>query len=81
MCQNASEKVLLIVFSYIVHYDTLLQNTTDIFIKYDSYIIKKCNKKNYYKMCQVFYDKMRQIKCDDLLENATLITKCVGTNT
>ena len=35
---------IVIVVSYIVHYDTLLQNATDIFTKCDSYIITKCNK-------------------------------------
>ena len=27
-----------------VHYDTLLQNMTDIIAKYDNYFIIKCNK-------------------------------------
>ena len=32
----------LVRFSYLVHYDTLLQNKADIIAECDSYIITKC---------------------------------------
>ena len=58
---------------YLVHYDSLLQNVTDIITKYDSYFITKCVtffiKKcdsfitkcdSYYKLRR-FYYKMRRL--------------------
>ena len=54
--------------SYLVHYDTLLQNTTDIITKYGSCFITKYDK-SYFKMRQVFYYKMWQFitKCVDFI--------------
>ena len=37
-------KPKVLTVSYMVHYDTLLQNMTDIIAKYDNYFIIKCNK-------------------------------------
>ena len=51
-----------------VHYDTLLQNMTDIIAKYDNYFIIKCNK------------GLLQNSSGALLQNVTVITKCVGTS-
>ena len=59
------------MFLYLVHYDTLLQNATDIIAKYDSYFFTK-------------YDKsLLQNPSNFLLQNATVslqnvavITKC-----
>ena len=50
-----------VTVSYLIHYDSLLQNATEI----------------YYKMLQVFYYKMRQLLqiTTVLLQNATVITK------
>ena len=49
--------------SYLVHYDTLLQNTTDFITKYDSYFITK-------------YDKsLFQNASDFLLQNVTVYYK------
>ena len=50
-----------VTVSYLIHYDSLLQNATEI----------------YYKMLQVFYYKMRQLLqiATVLLQNATVITK------
>ena len=62
-----------------IHYDSLLQNATDIITKCNSYFIRKCDATEiYYKMRQVFYYKMRQFyyKMRQLLQNATAITKC-----
>ena len=62
--------------SYLVHYDTLLQNTTDII---------QMRRPFCYKMRQVFYNKMRWFYYKTrqllqnamiLLQNATIITKC-----
>ena len=36
------ERILIAVL-YLVHYDTLLQNLTNIVKKFDSYLIVKCN--------------------------------------
>ena len=52
--------------SYFVHYDTFLQNATDIVTKYVSYFITKCDK------------SLLQNVSSFLLQNATdsFITKC-----
>ena len=48
--------------SYLVHHDDLLQNATKV----------------YYKMRELFYDKMRQLLQIEtiLLQHVTVITKC-----
>ena len=56
-----------VTVSYLIRYDSLLQNVTDIIAKCDSYFITKCN--SYYKL-QRFCYKMRQ-----LLQNATFYYK------
>ena len=67
-----------VTVSYLVHYDTFLQNATDIITKCDSYFIYRMQQRfitkcySYYKMRR-FYYKMRQ-----LLQNATFNTKCDG---
>ena len=55
--------------SYLVHYDILLQNATDI-TKRNNYFIAKCDKT--LTLCQVIYYKMRQLhdKLQQLLQNA-----------
>ena len=60
--------------SYLVHYDTLLQNATDIVTKYDGQFITKMQQK-FKNMRQVFYYKMRQFyyKMRQLLRNATFM--------
>ena len=59
-----------VTVSYLIRYDSLLQNATDVITKCNSFITK-CD--SYYKM-QRFYYKMRQ-----LLQNATFITNCNST--
>ena len=59
--------------SYLIPYDSLLQNTTDVITKCDSYFITKWD--SYYKMGQ-FYNKMRQI-----LQSAIFIKNCNSTTT
>ena len=55
-----------VTVSYLIRYDSLLQNATAILLQNATEV--------YYKMRQVFYYKMRQ-----LLQNATFITNCDGT--
>ena len=54
-----------VAVSYLIHYDSLLQNATDIMTKCGSNLLQNATEV-YYKMCQVFYYKMRQfiLKCD-----------------
>ena len=47
-----------------IHYDTLLQNATDIITKCDSYFITKCDR------------SLLQNASGFLLQNATVITNC-----
>ena len=37
-------KSIVVAVSYLVHYDTLLQNAASIIAKWDSYFIEKCDK-------------------------------------
>ena len=54
---------VVVVVSYLVYYNILLQNPTNIIRKYDSYLITKCDK----KLLQ---------NAAALLQNAKIITKC-----
>ena len=63
-----------VTVSYLMHYDSLLQNATDIITKCDSYFITKCNRsllQNASVFLWQFYYKMRQ-----LLQNMSFITNC-----
>ena len=71
-----------VTVSYLIQYDSLLQNSTDIVTKCISYFITKCYRRffitkcnNYYKLRQLYY-KMRQF-----LQNATFITNFDSTIT
>lgn len=55
----------MLVFSYLFHYNTFLQNVIDIITKYDTYFITKCGNLNY--------------KMQKLLENAAVITNLTFT--
>ena len=64
----------MVVLSYLVYYNTLLQNATDIITKCNSFFITKCDK-SLLKKCVRFFI----IKCDkNLLEKHVrfFITKC-----
>ena len=50
--------------SYLVHYDTLLQNVAHIITKCDGYFITKCDK------------SLLRNASDFLLQNATVIVRC-----
>ena len=56
--------------SYLIRYDSLLQNATDAITKCDSYFITKYDKV-YYKMRQVFH-----YKCDSFTKCDNFIAKC-----
>ena len=66
-----------VTVSYLIRYDRLLQNETDIIIKCDSYFIAKYNR-SLLQNAAGFYYKMRQLLqiSTILLQNATVITKC-----
>ena len=57
--------------SYLVHYDTLLQNVAHIITKYNGYFITKCDK----SLLENASDFLLQ-NAAVLLQNARLITKC-----
>ena len=47
--------------SHLIHYDSLLQNATDVFTKCDSYFIKKCDgtllqNVTFITKCDVYYE-------------------------
>ena len=54
-----------VTVSYLIHYDSLLQNATDINTKCDSYFITKCDR------------SLFENSPGFLLQNATVITKSV----
>ena len=76
--------VSIVTVSYLIHYNSLLQNPTDIITKCDSYFITKCNKSLLQyasgfllKNATVLLQNATVIThCDDLLQNATVFTKC-----
>ena len=59
------------VMVYLIHYDSLSQNATDVITKCNSYFVTKWDKV-YYKMCQIFLLQNVIV----LLQNATVNTKC-----
>ena len=66
-----------VTVSYLIHYDTLLQNATAILLQNAKEVYYKKRQVFYYKMRQ-FYYKMRQLLqiATILLQNETVITKC-----
>ena len=54
-----------------IHYDSLLQNETDVITKYDSYFVSKCDK----ALLQIASGFLLQ-NATVLLQNATVITEC-----
>ena len=54
----------------LIHYDSLLQNATDIITKYDNYFITKCARFFNYKMRHFYY------KIGQLLQTTTFVTTC-----
>ena len=62
----------MVAVSYLVHYDTLLQNSIDIIAKCDSYFITKCDKSLLQnELCFLLQN------VTVLLKIAIVITKCV----
>ena len=59
-----------VTVSYLIHYDSLLQNATAILLQNATEV--------YYKMHRVFYYKMQQLLqiATILLQNVTFVTNC-----
>ena len=57
-----------VTVAYLIRYDSLLQNATDIITKCNSYFITKCNR------------SLLQNASGLLLQNATFVTNCDSTN-
>ena len=57
-----------VTFSYLIHYNSLLQNATDTITKSDSYFITKCDR------------NLLQNASGFLLQNAKFSTNCDNTN-
>ena len=63
-----------VAVSYLIHYDSLLPNATDIITNVTAILLQNATE-IYYKMCQIFYYKMRQFyykmwvitNCDDFI--------------
>ena len=70
---------IVVVVSYLVHYETLLQSETDNITKWDGYVIKNMTKVHY-KTCQIYYSKMQRFyyKLLQLLENASTLLQNVS---
>ena len=60
----------MVKVSYLIHYDTLLQNVTDIITKCGSYFITKCDT-SFIQNASGFLLQNATV----LLQNATVITK------
>ena len=63
----------VLTVSYLVHYDTLLQNATDIITRCDNYFITKFEKGFLQNVSGVLLQDAKV-----LLQNPTFITKFVG---
>ena len=63
--------------SYLVHYNTLLQNATDFITKCDSYFITECDKILFQNVSDVLPQNTLLQSTSMLLQNATVITKYV----
>ena len=60
----------MVLVSHLVHYDSLLQNMTDIITKYDSCFFTKCDK-SLFENASAFSIRNAAV----LLQNATVTTK------
>ena len=71
-----------VTVSYLIRYDSLLQNATAILLQNATEVYYKMRQVFYYKMRQ-FYYKMRQLlqKATILLQNATFVTNYDRTTT
>ena len=69
-----------VAVSYLIRYDSLLQNVTANLLQNATEVYYKMRQAFYYKMPQ-FYYKMRQLLqiATILLQNTTVITKCDST--
>ena len=71
----------MVVVSYLVHYDFLLQNATDIITKCDSYFITKWDKSSLQNVSALFL-RNSTVWLQDvtaIIKGNDFITKCVST--
>ena len=71
---NLISDVNSITVSYLIHYDSLLQNATDIITKCDSYFITKCDRSLLQNASGFLSQNL--LSQGLLLQNATVIAKC-----
>ena len=65
-----------VTVSYLIHYDSLLQNVADIIRKCVSYFITKCHR-SLFKMRQYYYKLLQLLQIATILsQSATVTTKC-----
>ena len=69
--RNLIFRVNSVTVLYLIRYDSLLQNATDIITKCDSYFITKCNRSLLQNMSGFLLENATV-----LLQNATVFTKC-----
>ena len=79
---NLILRVSSVTVSYVIHYDSLLQNATDVITKCDSYLIKNCDR-SWLQNASGFLLQNATILLLELpqiamilLQNATFITNC-----
>ena len=69
-----------VTVTYLVHYETLLQNETNIIAKCDSYFITKCDKSLSQNASGFLLQNASVLlQIVTVITNVTLITKCFGT--
>ena len=63
----------MVVVSYLDHYDTFLENETDIITKCDSYFIIECKKRLLQNVSGISLQNTTVVtKCDAYLKNASI---------
>ena len=69
--KNVIWSINSVTVSYLIHYDSLLQNASDFITKCDSYVITKCDRSLFQNASGLLLQN-----ATILLQNATVITKC-----
>ena len=70
---NLILSVNIVTVSYLIHYDSLLQNATDVITKCGSYFITKCDRS---LLQNASGSLIVLLSSTVLLENTTVITNC-----
>ena len=76
--RNVIFGVSSVTVSYLIRYDSLLQNAADVITKCDSYFIPKCDRSLLQNASGFLLQKATVLlqNAAILLQNATVITKC-----